>query len=89
MPPQATDAEAPQMLESLRRTDHVAVVVVEYLDRNVGIARAREILSHLPVAMADGATTGFELIAVGQHLSAHITKRQHATIVEPCNSSAS
>lgn len=86
MPPQATDAEGREMLESLLFPHHVSVVVVEYVDRDVGIARARELVSWLPVALAEGATIGFESIEVGQHLLATITKRQHATAVQPCAS---
>lgn len=81
MPPQATDAEGRELLESLLCPDHFAVVVVEYVDHDIGIARASELVSRLPVALARGATMGFELIELGQRLLAAITQRQHATAI--------
>ncbi len=82
MPPQGRDEDARMVLDSLMQTDHEAMVVVEYVDHTIGIARARELESGLPVALADGATAGFASLAVGQRLLAKITKRQHATAVE-------
>jgi len=82
MPPQARDEDARMQLDSLMQTDHEAMVVVEYVDHAIGIAQARELVSGLPVALADGATAGFASLEVGQRLLARITKRQHATAVE-------
>jgi hypothetical protein len=71
-------------VHALNTAERKSVVVVEFVDAELGIADAREVVSGDPVSLNRG-TVGVDLskLEVGSKLMAFITRFHHAVKVSP------